>query len=151
MNYAKTRSAQVAIGERRKPRPEGKPGYLRVDTAHQGDLDGRQVAGAVAAISQKHLEPVLRAILSQFPFPVRGFHSDIGSEFINDSASGLLRRLLIEQAKSRSRKHMGFGHIAAEHAEDIGRFYRRYFNPYLNFHRPCGQPERMVDERGKEK
>ena len=86
MNYAKTRSAQVAIGERRKPRPEGKPGYLRVDTAHQGDLDGIkgvhhinaadevaqwQVAGAVAAISQKHLEPVLRAILSQFPFPIR--------------------------------------------------------------------------------
>ena len=49
------------------------------------------------------------------------------------------------------RKHMGFGHIAAEHAEDIGRFYRRYFNPYLNSIGRNGQPERMVDERGKAK
>ncbi len=146
MNYAKTRSAQVAIGEDDLDGIKGVHHINAVDEVTQW-----QVAGAVAAISQKHLEPVLRAILSQFPFPIRGFHSDNGSEFINDSASGLLKRLLIEQAKARSRKHMGFGHIAAEHAEDIGRFYRRYFNPYLNFHRPCGQPERMVDERGKEK
>jgi hypothetical protein len=71
MNYTKTRAVQVAIGERRKPEPGGRPGYLRVDTVHQGDLDGikgvyhinavdevtqRQVVGAVAAISQAHLE-----------------------------------------------------------------------------------------------
>ena len=82
--------------------------------------------------------------------------------------SGLLQRLLIEQTKSRPRhsndnglveskngavirKHMGYGYIAAAHAEDIDRFYQRSFNPYLNFHRPCGQPERMVDDGGKEK
>jgi transposase InsO family protein len=114
------------------------------------------------------LEPVLRAILDQFPFRIRGFHSDNGSEYINESVSGLLKRLLIEQTKSRSRKsndnglveskngavirkHMGYGYIAAAHAEDIHRFYSHHFNPYLNFHRPCGQPERVVDERGKEK
>ena len=34
-----TRSAQVTIVERRRPRPEGLPGYLRVDSVHQGDLD----------------------------------------------------------------------------------------------------------------
>ena len=71
MNYTKTRAVQVAIGERRKPEPGGRPGYLRVDTVHQGDLDGIkrvyhinavdevtqwQVVGAVAAISQAHLE-----------------------------------------------------------------------------------------------
>jgi transposase InsO family protein len=174
---------QVAIGERRKPQPDGQPGYLRVDTVHQGDRDGIkgvyhinavdevtqwQVVGAVAAITQMHLEPVLRAILAQFPFPIRGFHSDNGSEFINESVSGLLKRLLIEQTKSRPRKsndnglveskngavirkHMGYGYIAALHAEDIHAFYQRWFNPYLNFHRPCGQPDRIVDERGKEK
>ena len=82
--------------------------------------------------------------------------------------SGLLQRLLIEQTKSRPRKsndnglveskngavirkHMGYGLHAAAHAEDIDRFYQHHFNPYLNFHRPCGQPERIVDERGKEK
>jgi transposase InsO family protein len=183
MNYTKTRAVQGAIGERRKPQPEGRPGYLRVDTVHQGDRDGIkgvyhinavdqvtqwQVVGSVSAITQTHLEPVLRAILQQFPFPVRGFHSDNGSEFINDTVAGLLKDLLIEQTKSRPRhsndnglveskngavirKHMGYGYVAAAHAADIGRFYQRHFNPYLNFHRPCGQPERIVDERGKEK
>ena len=183
MSYSKTRPVQVAIGERRRPQPLGRPGYLRVDTVHQGDLDGVkgvyhinavdevtqwQVVGAVSALTQSHLEPVLRAILEQFPFSIRGFHSDNGSEFINDMVSGLLADLLIEQTKSRARKsndnglveckngavirkHIGYGYIAAEHAQDIDAFYQRYFNPYLNFHRPCGQPERIVDARGKQK
>jgi len=38
--YQPTRPTQAAIGERRKPDPQGRPGYLRVDTVHQGDLDG---------------------------------------------------------------------------------------------------------------
>lgn len=183
MNYTQTRAVQVAIGERRKPQPEGRPGYLRVDTVHQGDSDGSkgvyhinavdevtqwQVVGAVWAITQTHLEPVLRALLEQFPFPIRGFHSDNGSEFINESVSSLLKRLLIEQTKSRPRKsndnglveskngavirkHMGYGYIAQGHAEDIHAFYQRWFNPYLNFHRPCGQPERITAPDGKEK
>jgi transposase InsO family protein len=183
LNYSKTRAVQVAIGERRKPRPDGKPGYLRVDTVHQGDLDGVkgvyhinlvdevtqwQMVACVAAITQAHLKPVLQDILQRFPFVIRGFHSDNGSEFINDMVSGLLRDLLIEQTKSRARKsndnglveskngavirkHMGYGYIAAEHAADIHAFYQSAFNPYLNFHRPCGQPERIVDQRGKEK
>ena len=183
MNYTKTRPVQVAIGERRRPQPGGRPGYLRVDTVHQGDRDGVkgvyhinavdqvtqwQVVGAVSVLSQTHLEPVLRAILAQFPFPIRGFHSDNGSEFINDTAAGLLQDLLIEQTKSRPRhsndnglvesknaaivrKHMGYGYIAAEHAADIGVFYQRYLNPYLNLHRPCGQPELVLDARGKAK
>jgi len=183
MNYTKTRAVPVAIGERRKPQPGGQPGYLRVDTVHQGDREGVkgvyhinavdevtqwQVVGSVPAITQTHLEPVLRAILGQFPFPIRGFHSDNGSEFINDTVSGLLKDLLIEQTKSRPRKstdnglveskngavirkHMGYGYIAAANAEAIDRFYQRNFNPYLNFHRPCGQPERITDSRGKEK
>src|SRR5665213_1502039 len=183
MNYINTRAVQVAIGARRKPRPDGKPGYLRVDTVHQGARDGVkgvyhinlvdevtqwQMVACVAAITQSHLKPVLQDLLHRFPFPIRGFHSDNGSEFINDMVSGLLRDLLIEQTKSRARKsndnglveskngavirkHMGYGYLAAEHAEDIHAFYQSDFNPYLNFHRPCGQPERIVDKRGKEK
>jgi hypothetical protein len=38
--YQPTRPTTIAIGERRKPRPEGRPGYLRIDTVHQGDRDG---------------------------------------------------------------------------------------------------------------
>lgn len=183
MNYTTTRPVHVAIGERRRPQPGGKPGYLRVDAVHQGDLDGVkgvyhinavdevtqwQTVGAAEALTQSHLKPVLQDILQQCPFPIRGFHSDNGSEFINDTVSGLLRDLLIEQTRSRARKsndnglveckngavirkHMGYGHIEKHHAPDIHAFYRSDFNPYLNFHRPCGQPERIVDKRGKEK
>lgn len=183
MSYTKTRAVQVAIGERRRPQPGGKPGYLRVDTVHQGDMEGVkgvyhinavdevtqwQVVGSVPAITQSYLKPVLQGILDQFPFPVRGFHSDNGTEFINDTVSGLLKKLLIEQTKSRPRhsndnglveskngsvirKHMGYGYIAAGHAEDIGVFYQSYFNPYLNFHRPCGQPELITAAGGKQK
>jgi len=127
-----------------------------------------QVVGSVLVLAQSHLEPVLQAILAQFPFSIRGFHSDNGSEFINTMVDGLLKHLLIEQTKSRPRrsndnglveskngavirKHMGYGYIAAAHAPDIHAFYQRWFNPYLNFHRPCGRPERIVDGRGKEK
>ena len=31
---------RVMIGERRRPNPRGQPGFVRVDTVHQGDLDG---------------------------------------------------------------------------------------------------------------
>jgi transposase InsO family protein len=183
MNFEKTRPTRVSIGERRRPEPEGRAGYLRIDTVHQGDLDGVkgvyhinavdevtqwQVVGATERISEAWLKPVLEAILEQFPFQIRGFHSDNGSEFINHTVAALLNKLLIEQTKSRPRhsndnglvetkngavirKHMGFGHIASAHADRINTFYKEYFNPYLNFHRPCGVPELTTDDRGKTK
>jgi predicted DNA-binding transcriptional regulator AlpA len=40
--FAKTRSVLIPIGTRRKPDPDGRPGYIRVDTVHQGDLDGEK-------------------------------------------------------------------------------------------------------------
>lgn len=78
----------------------------------------------------------------------------------------LLNRLLAEFTRSRPnhssdnalvegkngaviRKHMGYGHIAGEHAEQIQRFYTAHFNPYLNYHRPCGFAQVQVDERGR--
>ena len=183
VRYDKTRAVQVAIGERRPPKPDGRPGYIRVDTVHQGDREGCkgvyhinavdevtqwQVAGATAHISEAWLLPVLEGILGQFPFEIRGFHSDNGSEFINHTVAGLLNKLLIEQTKSRPRrsndnglaeakngavirKHMGYGHIASDHAEAIDTFYREEFNPYLNFHRPCGHAEIVTGEKGKQK
>ena len=183
VDYQATRPTPVSIGERRRPEPGGRPGYLRVDTVHQGDLDGVkgvyhinavdevtqwQVVGATAQISEAGLIPVLDAMLVQFPFRILGFHSDNGSEFINHTVAKLLEKLLIAQTKSRPRhsndnglveakngavirKHMGYLHIPAPHAAAIGAFYERYFNPYLNFHRPCGVPEKTVDAKGKEK
>jgi len=181
--YQPTRPARVSIGERRRPETNGRPGYLRVDTVHQGDLDGVkgvyhinavdevtqwQVVGAVAQISEAYLIPVLEAMLAQFPFRICNFHSDNGSEFINHTVAKLLNKLLIEQTKSRPRhsndnglaeakngavvrKHMGYDHIAAPHAAAIEAFYREHFNPYLNFHRPCGVPELAVNAKGKTK
>jgi len=181
--YQPTRPTQAAIGERRKPDPQGRPGYLRVDTVHQGDLDGVkglyhinavdevtqwQVVGATAQISEAWLMPVLEGILAQFPFHIRGFHSDSGSEFINHTVAEMLNKLLVEQTKSRPRhsndnglaetkngwvirKHIGYGHIASAHAEAFDEFYRQHFNPYLNFHRPCGVPEVTVTAKGKQK
>jgi transposase InsO family protein len=183
IHYQKTRPVSVGIGERRRPDPQGRPGYLRIDTVHQGDLDGVkgvyhinavdevtqwQVVGATAQISEAWLIPVLEAMLRQFPFRIAGFHSDNGSEFINHTVAKLLNKLLVEQTKSRPRrsndnglveakngavirKHMGYGHIASAHAETIEAFYERHFNPYLNFHRPCGVPETRTDAKGKQR
>ena len=183
IKYQVTRPAKVSIGERRKPQPMGRPGYLRIDTVHQGDQDGVkgvyhinavdevtqwEVVAAVEQINEAFLIPVLKAMLEQFPFRILGFHSDNGSEFINHLVAQLLQKLLIEQTKSRPRhsndnglaetkngavvrKHMGYAHIAAPHAAAIVAFYQEHFNPYLNFHRPCGVPELVVNAKGKEK
>ncbi len=176
-----TRANVVTIGERRKPDPRGQPGFLRVDTVHQGDWDGAkgvyhinavdevtqwQVVGCVSRISEQYLIPVLEAILHQFPFTILGFHSDNGSEYINHVVAKLLKKLLVEFTKSRAcrssdnalvegkngaviRKHIGYGHIAGEHAEQLRKFYTAHFNPYLNFHRPCGFATVSIDARGK--
>jgi len=181
LNYTQTRPTPVAIGERRKPDPQGRPGYLRVDTVHQGDgaagkgvyhinavdeITQWQIVIAVPRISEAFLEPALAALLAQFPFRISGFHSDNGSEFINATVAKLLNKLLIRQTKSRPRhsndnglvetkngavirKHIGYGYIQAAQAEPLQQFYRDHFNPYLNFHRPCAQPELYSDEKGR--
>jgi transposase InsO family protein len=121
LNYTKTRPTTVQIGERRKPQPNGQPGFLRLDTVHQGDQPGSgakgiyhinavdevtqwEVVGAVERISEAYLEPVLQTMLRQFPFRILGFHSDNGSEFINKTVARLLEKLRVEQTKSRPRK-----------------------------------------------
>lgn len=179
--HESTRAAAVSIGERRRPDPQGRPGYLRVDTVHQGDWDGHkgvyhlnsvdavtqwEVVGCTSKISEAYLIPVFTAMLAQHPVCILGLHFDNGSEFINHKMRELLEKLAVEFTKSRAlhssdnalvegkngavvRKHMGYGHIAGEHAARIQDFYIRYFNPYLNFHRPCGFATVTVNEQGK--
>lgn len=118
VHFTKTRPTPNAIGERRRPHPDGRPGYIRVDTVHQGDLDGNkgvyyinavdevtqfEIVCAVEKISENYLIPVLEQQLAQFPFVILGFHSDNGSEYINRSVAALLNKLLIELTKSRPR------------------------------------------------
>lgn len=114
----KTHPVCNAIGIRKAPRPDGRAGFVRVDTVHQGDLDGVkgvyhitcvdavcqwQVEACVQGISEAFLLPVLALIIAQFPFVIMGFHSDNGSEFVNKQVAELLEKLRIEQTKSRSR------------------------------------------------
>lgn len=46
--FDKTRPVQLPIGERRKPRPEGRPGFVRIDTVHPGDPGG--IAACITSI-----------------------------------------------------------------------------------------------------
>ena len=98
------------IGERTKPEPRGCPGYIRVDTVHQGDHDHQkgvyhinavdevtqwEIVASVARITEYDLEPLLEIMLNQFPFHIKGFHSDNGGEYVNRTVAQLLNKLLI--------------------------------------------------------
>jgi hypothetical protein len=176
-----TQARQISIAERRKPDPQNRPGFIRVDTVHQGQRDGQpgvyhinavdtvtqwQEVGCVATICERDLIPVLEALFHQFPFRILGFHCDNGGEFINHTVAALLNKLLIEFTKSRAyrttdnalvegkngaviRKHIGHGPIPATHADAFQKFYTAHFNPYLNFHRPCGFATVERGPRGK--
>lgn len=180
--HDKTRPARVNIGERRKPHPDGRPGFLRVDSVHQGDLDGIkglyhinlvdevtqfQFIGSVERISERFLLPVLEALIQAFPFSIRGFHSDNGSEYINKRVAALLQKLHVEEfTKSRARrtndnalveskngsvvrKHLGYAHIPGHFAKQVNAFTQKVLSPYLNFHRPCFFPTEEVDDKGR--
>jgi hypothetical protein len=117
--FTKTQSTPVNIGERCKPRPNDKPGYLRVDSVHQGDLDGKkgvyhinavdevtqwEVVVTVPRITEQFMIPALASILHQCPFITLAFHSDNGSEYINRRVAELLNDSLVKMTKSRPRR-----------------------------------------------
>jgi len=182
-NFEGTKSRASNIAERRKPRPEGKPGYIRIDTVHQGDLDKKkgvyhinavdeetqfEVVCSVEKISERYLVPIIKEMLDAFPFILLGFHSDNGSEYINQHVAAMLEKLRIEFTKSRSRhtndnalveskngsvvrKQFGYSHIEQRWAPSINEFNKDHLTPYLNFHRPCLFPEIKVNDKGKER
>jgi transposase InsO family protein len=182
--WTKTRSVTIPIGARRAPAPNNRPGYLRVDSVHQGDQDGLkgiyhinavdcvtqyEAVATCERISEAFLIPVLEEMLLSFPFVIRGFHSDNGSEYINRHVAELLNKLLIEEhTKSRSRnsndnaqaeskngsivrKHFGYSHIPQRFARVVNDFCRDQLNPYINFHRPCLFPETITDAKGRQR
>lgn len=181
LTYKGTQRSVVTIGVRKAPNPQGLPGYIRIDTVHQGDQDGVkgvyhinavdivtqwELVASVERISEAYLLPVIALLLDGFPFKIRGFHSDSGSEFLNYETAKLLDKLRIEFTRSRPRqtndnalveskngaiirKVMGYAHIPQKHATAINLFYTEVFNPYLNFHRPCYFPVDIMDAKGK--
>lgn len=166
----KTRpTRRVDIGVRKAPAPEGRPGFIRIDSVHQGDQSGIkglyhinavdcvtqwQVVATVQTISEAHLLPVIEQMLDQFPFEIRGFHADNGSEYVNHRVARMLDKLKVEFTRSRPRrsndnglaetkngavvrKEFGYMHIPQRHATRLNTYCTEYLNPFLNFHRPC--------------
>jgi len=181
--YEKTKPVYSKIGERRKPNANGQPGFIRIDSVHQGDQDGVkgvyhinavdeitqfEAVCTVEKISEHYLIPVLEQLFDTFPFVIKGFHSDNGSEYINKQVAKLLEKLLIEFTKSRARhtndnalaesknasivrKYLGYSHIPQKWAPLINEFNQTYLNPYINYHRPCFFAEVIVDKKGKQR
>jgi len=179
--FIPTRPVVSRIGERTKPQPQGQPGYIRIDTVHQGDREGRkgvyhinavdevtqwEVVVSLERITENHLAAALDGLLSQFPFYIKGFHSDNGSEFVNQTVAGILNKLLIRFTKCRPRhsndnglveskngsvirKNLGYVHIPQSCAQLLNSYHRTYLNPYVNFHRPCFFPVDVIDHKGK--
>ena len=181
LNYTKTRPTAVSIGERRKPQPQGQPGFLRLDTVHQGDppnggekgvyhinavdeVTQWQVAGSTPRISEAYLEPVLEHMLRQFPFRILGFHSDNGSEFINKTVAQLLEKLRVEQTKSRPRQSGDNGLVETKNGavirKHIGYGYidashadriNDFYQEYLNPYLNYHRPRAQADVKIDEK
>ena len=116
----KTRPTKaITIGVRKAPTPEGRPGFVRIDSVHQGDWDGTkglyhinavdcvtqwEVVASVQTISEVHLLPVIEHMLAQFPFEILGFHADNGSEYVNRRVAEMLEKLRAEFTRSRPRR-----------------------------------------------
>ncbi len=181
--YTRTKPAVVKIAERARPDPGGRPGYIRVDTVHQGDSNGEkgvyhinavdevtqwEIVASVERISEYYLEPVLESMLAGFPFIIRGFHSDNGSEFVNKTVAKLLNKLLIRFTKCRPRhtndnglveskngsvvrKQLGYVYIPQAYATAINQYHRDFLNVYINFHRPCFFSVSVIDHKCKVK
>lgn len=173
-----TKPTVVPIGITERPENFGLPGSVRVDTVHQrsvyhvnavDEVTQWEVVVCVPTISEEFLKVALKQIIDQCPFVIFNFHSDRGSEFINYVVADILSRLLIKQTKSRSRhpndnalvetkngsvirKSMGWHHIDQGASRLINEYYQKYFNLYLNYHRPSLFAARViVDRKGRER
>ena len=140
--FKHTPTTQVDIGIRRKPQPYGRPGYLRVDSVHQGDLDGIkgvyhiniidevtqcEMIATVQGIGYSFLKPVLEELLHLFPFKIYEFHSDNGSEYLNKIVAELLTNLLIDQSKSRARHTNDQALVEGKNGSIVRKLYGRNF------------------------
>ena len=142
MYFQKTKQAGIDIGIRRKPRPNGRPGYVRVDTVHQGDLGENkgvyhinivdevtqyELIATVKKITERYLRPVVEELLKLFPFVIHEFHADNGSEYINRWVAKLLNKIHIELTKSRSRHSNDNALVESKNGSIIRKVYGRNY------------------------
>lgn len=134
----KTKPKTAPIGQRRKPQHNNEPGYIRIDSVHQGDQGKRkgvyhvnavdevtqfQVVFTLARINEENMLPALRTMLASFPFKIRGFHSDNGGEYINYSVAQLLETLRIDFTKSRPRHSNDNGLVESKNGAVVRKLY----------------------------
>jgi hypothetical protein len=142
MFFKRTKAIQTNIGIRQKPMPNGSPGYLRVDTVHQGDYAGikglyhinmvdevtqYELVGTVEKITEFYLRPVMEELLKLFPFKIFEFHSDNGSEYVNKYTVKLLNKLHIELTKSRSRHSNDNALVESKNGSIIRKLFGRNY------------------------
>jgi hypothetical protein len=161
VSFTKTHPVCNSIGVRKAPRPDGRAGFVRIDSVHQGDEDGMkgvyhitcvdstsqwQVEACVQGISEVFLLPVLELVIAQFPFVIEGFHSDNGSEYINHKVAKMLEKLRIEQTKSRSRQSNDNALAESKNASVVRKHMgyvhipKKYAQPINAFYQECFNP-----------
>src|SRR4030065_480760 len=87
-HWTKTRGHRVPIAQRRAPSPDNRPGFIRIDSVHQGDQDGVkglyhinavdcvtqfEIVATCERLSEAYLLPVIETLLASFPFRILGF------------------------------------------------------------------------------
>jgi hypothetical protein len=161
VSFTKTHPVCNSIGVRKAPSPNGRAGFVRIDSVHQGDEDGIkgvyhitcvdsisqwQVEACVQGISEAFLLPVLELVIAQFPFVIEGFHSDNGSEYINHKVAKMLTSLRIEQTKSRSRQSNDNALAESKNASVVRKHMgyahipKKYAQPINIFYQECFNP-----------
>jgi len=128
----------VTIGVRRAPSPDGRPGFIRIDSVHQGDWDGTkgvyhinavdcvtqwQVVATVQTLSEAYLLPVIKQMLAQFPFEILGFHADNGGEYVNHKVAKMLDKLRIEFTRSRPRRSNDNGLVETKNGAVVRKLF----------------------------
>jgi len=146
--FDKTKPTVSSIGIRTKPRPNGQPGYLRIDTVHQGDQGNKkslyhinivdevtqiEFVFQVKAISEKYMREVLEKLYQACPFKIINFHSDNGSEYINKYVAAWLNKLHIKQTKSRPRRHNDNGLVETKNGSIIRKQFSYFFIPATDY------------------
>ena len=144
LTYTKTNPTKVNIGIRKKPQPDGKPGYIRVDSVHQGDFNKNkgvyhinlvdevtqfEIMVSVERISERYLIPALAMAFDQFPFKIINFHSDNGSEYLNRDVTHLLQKMFVTHTKSRARKSQDNGLVEGKNAAIIRKYLGHTYIP----------------------
>lgn len=177
------RETGKGLGVKKKPEPNGEPGYLRVDSVHQGDHeDGRkgvyhinlidevtqfEYIVTVACLNSQEIKKALERAFKMFPFTIKGFHSDNGTEYVNEDISQALLQCLIDFTRSRSgksndnalvegkngsiiRKWIQYEYIGRDYVERVNTFLVT-FNEYINYHRVCAYARIEEDPKKKGK